>query len=84
MKCDTDCDYSKFIKVKNDFFFIEKGLMYTFDEWYFYGDDFFFTDAENNFSFADKVINDYETLNYGLFSEYLQRIDESKELFEFS
>ena len=91
MDCDIrinrPCDFSKFDRFETDWFFAEYNLKYTFAPWYFFGDDFYFANAENNFTFADQVIEIYDNLQYSLFSDYISFVDKqiikNKNLMEF-
>ena len=79
LDCDVriqkSCDFGSFERFDTDWFFAEFNLKYTFAPWYFFGDDFYFANAENNFSFADQVIRIYDDLRYSLFSDYVAFVE---------
>ena len=56
-------------------FFADKMMQYTYNPWYFFGNDFNFTNAENNFSYLDKILPLFDNLKYSLFSDYLKTTD---------
>ena len=79
MHCDADCDINKsFSKVDLDNFLEIYNKKYTYAPWYFFGDDFNFTNAENNFSFIDQVLAFYPDFNYGLFSDYINLVNKQQ------
>ena len=78
MNCDGDCDFSKFKKSEFDSFLNDHNRVYTYSPWYFFGGDFEFSNAENNFEFIDKVLDLYPNVNYGLFSDYINLVNEQQ------
>jgi len=56
LRCDGNCDYKRWLlneKLTTDVFFSKMSLKQKYDQWYFFGDDFNFVDAKNNFEFLD-------------------------------
>lgn len=49
-------------------------MQFTYDPWYFFGNDFTFSSAEGNFWFLEKVMGLYEDTKMSLFSEYLDNM----------
>lgn len=49
-------------------------MQFTYDPWYFFGNDFTFSSAESNFWFIEKLTGIYENLKMSLFSDYLNNI----------
>lgn len=72
MECNEDCDFSKWDTNQTLWFFAENDMKFTKNPWYFFGDDFFFTKAEVNFTFAESVIEYYRDIKMSIFSEYLK------------
>lgn len=77
MDCDGDgdCDFSKFSRLPTDFFLAEKSINFPFAQWYLHGDDFNYSIAQNKFEFTEKVMQLYDHMNYGLFTDYLKTVD---------
>ena len=46
-------------------------MRYTYDPWYFFGNDFTFSNADLSFTYLEKLIPTFENLKMSLFSEYL-------------
>ena len=46
-------------------------MQYTYDPWYFFGRDFAFKNADNNFDFLEEFILASPDMKMSLFSEYL-------------
>lgn len=53
-------------------------MQYTYNPWYFFGDDFNFTKAENNFAYLDQALKKFDNLQYSLFSDYLKTTNDRK------
>lgn len=53
-------------------------MSYTYDPWYFFGNDFTFSNAESNFKYLDGVVKGFNNLQISLFSEYLKNISNYK------
>lgn len=83
--CDGDCKPKSFKPFKSNFNFAEKDEYYTYNPWYFFGSDFAFTKAENNFNYLEKTLPLYDNFKMALFSEYLEDIKNhpKKELMEY-
>ena len=64
MYCDTFwCKYFYkfwFNRAKVNFFYAENKMSYTYDPWYFFGNDFTFSDAFSNFEYLEALIPTYK------------------------
>ena len=78
MGCDGNCDFNQFKKSEFDSFLKDHNKVYTYSPWYFFGGDFEFSIAENNFDFIDKVLDLYPNVNYGLFSDYINLVNKQQ------
>lgn len=81
--CDSFCKqfwYFIFDKGRTDWYFAETKMQFTYDPWYFFGNDFTFSSAESNFWFIEKLTGIYDNLKMSLFSEYLNNIKNYKDV----
>lgn len=75
--CDNYCFWYwhfAFKRGKTDWYFAETKMQFTYDPWYFYGNDFTFSSAEGNFWFLEKAMSLWNDTKMSLFSDYLNNI----------
>lgn len=63
MYCDVTCFWYwlfLFKKGSIDWYFAETKMQFTYDPWYFFGNDFTFSSAEGNFVYLEKVLALYD------------------------
>ena len=69
--CDIGCTEADFNKQKLDSFLSDFDQKYKYSPWYPLGHDFSYSDAVTKFKFLDYALDQYDDLQFSLFSNYL-------------
>ena len=74
--CPDNCTKEKnFHKNDTYWFFARTKMQYSYDPWYFMGDDFKYKEAQINFKFLSEILPELENAKLSLFTDYLNRIE---------
>jgi hypothetical protein len=73
--CDNSCSYFYFDKTILDRYLKPYRKYFRGSQFHLLGEDFAFSNAENSFTYYDKVLENYDDIKYSLWSEYLLEVE---------